>query len=67
MSLAPNFAALRKRKGFNQKQMAEFLQVPYITYRQWETGRRQPAYSSLVQILAKINVKELFPYDSKKG
>ena len=37
--------AIRKNKGWTQKNFAEYLGIPLITYVQWENGtRKAPQY-----------------------
>lgn len=49
-----NIAALRKAKGFTQKELAEKLNITQGSLSAWETGRFEPALSdikSLCEIL----------------
>ena len=47
---------LRKQKGFNKKQAAQFLNLPYTTYVNYENGSREPNLSALVFFSEKFGV-----------
>ena len=39
---------LRERKGYNMRQMAKALNIPYTTYVNYEKGEREPNSEMLV-------------------
>lgn len=47
---------LREEKGQNKKQAAEFLELPYTTYNNYETGAREPNSDVLRKISNKYGV-----------
>lgn len=55
-------AALRKRRGWTQEQLAGKLGVEQPTVQRWERGTREPDMSTLVDIAAALGVEpgELF-------
>jgi transcriptional regulator with XRE-family HTH domain len=55
-------AALRKRRGLTQEQLAEKLDVEQPTVQRWERGTREPSISKMVQIaeVLGIDLAELF-------
>lgn len=42
--------SLREEKGYSQKEVALALNVAPNTYNQWETGKREPDYTTLQRI-----------------
>ena len=40
----------RKQHGWTQKNMAQYLEIPLITYVQWENGTRTPP-KYLIQLI----------------
>ena len=61
-------SAYRIKKGFNQKQMCEFLGCTYSTYNQWENGGRLPRMQKLNEIseILGIPTTYLMGVDPKK-
>jgi transcriptional regulator with XRE-family HTH domain len=51
---------IRREKKLTAKAMAQFIEVPESTYREWEKGRgmRMPPFQKISQVLA-ISVTEL--------
>lgn len=51
---------IRRERKLTAKAMAELIEVPESTYREWEKGRgmRQPPFKKISQVLA-ISVTEL--------
>jgi len=47
---------LRNRQGFNKRQMAEALRLPYTTYNNYETGAREPNSEILLRIAGNFRV-----------
>ena len=47
---------IRNHYKLTQDEMAKKLEVPTITYRQWETGKRIPNIESLCNICKVFNV-----------
>ena len=45
-----NLAALRKRRGLTQLQLAKMIGVSTSTVAMWETGRRKPDYHMIVRL-----------------
>ena len=54
-------AAMRKKQGLSQKQLAERIDVTDKTISKWETGNRMPDASILLKLSfeLQINVNEL--------
>lgn len=51
---------LRLESGYKYaKDFAEFLEVPYVSYTQWESNKTQMPLDALIKIYLKI--KEKFP------
>lgn len=57
--LAGSLEALRSRRKMTQKEMAEFIGVPWRTYRNWEKGLRHPTFDNIQRLLTVIKAKEL--------
>lgn len=51
-----NLRALRNEKGLTIEKMAEFLGLNPSTYGQYESGAREPNFSTLKDISSKLNV-----------
>ena len=47
---------VRKSKGFTAQQMADSLNIGIRSYRNYESGDREPSLSMLVRIADKLNV-----------
>ena len=50
MNLAENLLNLRKTKGLRQEDAAKEMDIPYRTYRRYETGEREPVASILIKM-----------------
>ena len=46
----------RKAQGFTAQQMADYLEMGLRSYRNYESGDREPSLSVLVMIADKLNV-----------
>lgn len=53
MDFGENLVAIRKSRGMTRKALAEELNIPYTTLRNYETGQREPGHKTLIA-LAKI-------------
>ena len=51
-----NLKNLRKEFGFSQKQMAEKLCISQQTYSDYENGKTEPNYDSIIEICKIFNV-----------
>jgi len=60
-TLGQKFKILRQKKGFNQKKMAELLDVSIPAYSKLETGITDPNFSRITQIakVHQLNIREL--------
>lgn len=61
MDFGDNLIAIRKSRGMTRKALAEQLNIPYTTLRNYETGQREPGHKTLIA-LAKffsVSVDEL--------
>lgn len=47
---------LRESKGYNKRQIAELLGMPYTTYNNYETGTREPNSNVLIKLSKFFNV-----------
>lgn len=56
MGYTDNIAALRKKRGLTQSQLAEQLEVQQPTVQRWETGKREPSMTDLAAIAAALGV-----------
>lgn len=54
--LGDNLKILRKKKGFNKKQMAQELGLQYMTYCRYEGNEREPSTDVLVSIADYFNI-----------
>ncbi len=63
MSFAENLKAIRKSKGYSQKDIAEKLSVSQPSYAQYENGKRNPKYETMEKIAnaLDIEIKALLP------
>ncbi len=50
------FKEARKAKGWNQREAAEQLGIPYWTYVKYEAGDREPSYETLSRIAETLGV-----------
>jgi len=48
----------RKKADFSQEQLAELLDVSYMTVRRWEWGKSRPRIDEMKSIAAALNVSE---------
>lgn len=53
---AKTLRALRKERGYTQKEFAEKLSIPANTYNQWENGKREPDFRNLILIANTLHV-----------
>lgn len=56
MSIGENIKKVRVDAGLTQKQLGERLGITSQSIAQWETGRREPKYQSMVKIADALNV-----------
>ena len=55
-NFSTNLVYLRKKKGFNQKQMAEYLKIKPSTYANYETGFSKPELDTFFSISKLLGV-----------
>lgn len=67
MSFGENLIALRVSRGISRKELAEMLDIPYTTLRNYETDQREPGHSLLIQIatIFSVSVDELIGHKNK--
>lgn len=67
MSFGENLIALRVSRGISRKELAEMLDIPYTTLRNYETDQREPGNSLLIQIatIFSVSVDELIGHKNK--
>ncbi|WP_218669568.1 helix-turn-helix domain-containing protein [Paraliobacillus ryukyuensis] len=53
------FKKARKRKGFNQEEMAFEMGVPQSTVSRWETGKLHPRADDLIKWCQKTDAQDL--------
>ena len=51
-----NLRFARELKGYSQKEMAEKLELPVTTYRNYENTLREPSYDVLIKIAETLNL-----------
>lgn len=56
MSFGENLIALRKARGISRKELADALEIPYTTLRNYETDAREPGHVFLVKLAQLLNV-----------
>ena len=56
MSIGENIKKIRVDAGLTQKELGERLGITSQSIAQWETGRREPKYQSMVKIADALNV-----------
>lgn len=68
MSFGDSLTKIRTEKGFSRKDLAEQLEIPYTTLRNYETDQREPGHKLLIKIanLLSVSVDELVGYQAKK-
>lgn len=68
MSFGDSLTKIRIEKGFSRKDLAEQLEIPYTTLRNYETDQREPGHKLLIKIanLLSVSVDELVGYQAKK-
>lgn len=68
MSFGESLTEIRKLKGISRKDLAEQLDIPYTTLRNYETDQREPGHKLLIKIatLLSVSVDELVGYKAKK-
>lgn len=61
MSFGENLIAIRKSKGMTRKELADQLDIPYTTLRNYETNQREPGHKTLIDLakLFSVSVDEL--------
>ena len=61
MSFGSNLISLREKNGLSRKELAEKLDIPYTTLRNYETDQREPGHRLLIQLasLFSVSVDEL--------
>lgn len=61
MGFGTNLIAIRKSKGMTRKELAEALEIPYTTLRNYETDQREPGHKFLIQLseLFGVSIDEL--------
>lgn len=61
MSFGSNLISLREQNGLSRKELAEELDIPYTTLRNYETDQREPGHRLLIQLasLFSVSVDEL--------
>lgn len=61
MGFGANLVAIRKSKGMTRKELAEALEIPYTTLRNYETDQREPGHKFLIQLskLFGVSIDEL--------
>ena len=60
-TFAQRIASLRQKRGLTQRKVAEALNIPLSTYKEWEYGRRmqgEEVYVRLAEIF-EVNLKTL--------
>lgn len=67
MSFGEHLLALRVSRGISRKELAEMLDIPYTTLRNYETDQREPGHSLLIQIatIFSVSVDELIGHKNK--
>lgn len=56
MSMGSRLSDLRKRNGLTRKELAEKLNMPETTLRNYELGTREPGHTFLIQIATLFDV-----------
>lgn len=61
MSFGENLIAIRKSRGMTRKELADRLDIPYTTLRNYETDQREPGHKTLIDLakLFSVSVDEL--------
>lgn len=67
MSFGESLTEIRKSKGISRKDLAEKLDIPYTTLRNYETNQREPGHKLLIKIatLLSVSVDELVGYHAQ--
>lgn len=52
--------SVRKKRGYKQKDVAEWLNIPVSTYANYEADRREPTFKTVLDISALLNVPFTF-------
>ena len=63
MSIGSNLIAIRKSKNISRKELAEILNIPYTTLRNYETDDREPKHETLCNIAKALDVPVFSLYD----
>lgn len=64
MSLGSKIVELRNKAGLTRVQLAETLQIPHTTLRNYEQGTREPGHKFLVEIAKFFNVSTDYLLDN---
>lgn len=69
MSFGSNLVSLRKSKNISRKELAEMLDIPYTTLRNYEADQREPGHKFLIKVanLFSVSVDELIGNASKNN
>ena len=61
VSFGSNLVSLRKSKNISRKELAEMLDIPYTTLRNYEADQREPGHKFLIKVanLFSVSVDEL--------
>lgn len=67
MSLGSNLVALRKKAGLTRVQLAEEMNIPSTTLRNYEQDDREPGHKFLVEIAKRFDVTVDYLLDNEKA
>ncbi len=56
MSFGENLISLRESKGISRQELANLLEIPYTTLRNYETDQREPGHKVLIKIAHILHV-----------
>ena len=56
MSFGDSLTKIRIEKGFSRKDLAEQLEIPYTTLRNYETDQREPGHKLLIKFANLLSV-----------
>lgn len=67
MDFGHNLIALREARGMSRKELADKLEIPYTTLRNYETNQREPGHKLLIKIseLFSVSIDSLIGVDEK--
>ena len=62
MSIGENIKNLRKKAGITQQELADRIGIPFQSISQWECGKRNPKYITVIRIAEALecNPNEIF-------